>query len=364
MDKRTKKILVLEDSSQSGYGGGQRITEEICKSISIKHKLFIIDSIDSLLLKKMKNFSSNINISNLKLEKYIGNIVLFNFMLIFKPIFIYIKYFKKTDIIYVTTRKQFFTAALMKIFFPNKKIFYHHHLHVSKGIVWKIFYYLVDIFSDKNIFASHYILNEFINKGILSSKKMQSYLVSPFPPAKWKNDDLLLSPTIPIKPFIIGYIGRLSKEKGIYFFIEVIRKLPPNLDFEAWIAGDGEAKIEILEAINKSELKSKIIYKGIVETDFNFYKQISLTIVPSFYINESIGLTALEAIQAGIPLLTSRNGNLGYFVENNYSIGLNEEVSDAVEKVLKVYKALEVNSLRKNNILKEELFKEFYNNLF
>ena len=121
-DKKNKNyiIFVFEDSSQSIFGGGQKITSYVCKILSDKHEIFIFDYTDkSRFQNKIKNISKNVFL--LKKEER-------NILNIFRNIFFIYHITKnyKNTLFYCTTNRGLFYGWIFS--FLNRKFVYHAHL--------------------------------------------------------------------------------------------------------------------------------------------------------------------------------------------------------------------------------------------
>lgn len=103
----------------------------------------------------------------------------------------------------------------------------------------------------------------------------------------------------------VGYIGRLSPEKGIEFMIEAFLK-SNSRDTKLIIAGSGNKDYE--EKLKRNYSKDNIVFCGTVKTN-DFLKYVDLLIVPSLW-NEPFGRVVIEAYAARVPVLISGNGGL------------------------------------------------------
>ncbi|HHW3984046.1 TPA: glycosyltransferase [Raoultella planticola] len=107
-------------------------------------------------------------------------------------------------------------------------------------------------------------------------------------------------------PITIGFIGRLTEEKGYSLFYEIAEhyKLEPRIIFKA--AGNGNANY-------LSELKEKYPDVNLTEIGHvpqdEFYKSIDLLIIPAKWA-EPFGRTAIEAFSYGVPVISSGAGGL------------------------------------------------------
>ena len=322
-----QKLLVMEDSGQSGFGGGQRITLEVLNRGQIPDEIILMDTICADWHRLIKDPGIRINVLN-KNEKKELSTVRFIFMTL-----LYL--FKASpDKIYITTRKNFIPALIYKIMRPGVRLVYHFHLSATRNILWRWYDRLVVQFSKHIIFSSEFTYQKFTKMRNFIDRS-QGFSISPLPPAKWNWEKSDHGSRLPSDPVVVSYIGRISEEKGIFIFLDAIDLLDETINWTVRIAGDGPARNEMLKRISASRFKEKIEYCGPVNTDKYFYKKITLLIIPSFNIDETICLTALEAMQAGVPVICSTNGNLGVFVREKSATGLSQPDAGYIASVCK-----------------------------
>ena len=107
----------------------------------------------------------------------------------------------------------------------------------------------------------------------------------------------------------IGYIGRLSEEKGILNFVEAIpRILETRGELAFLIGGDGQLRIQVEEHANKSS--NKVKYVGwILHNELPHYlNEIKLLVLPSY--TEGLPNIMLEAMACGTPVLATPVGSI------------------------------------------------------
>lgn len=109
-----------------------------------------------------------------------------------------------------------------------------------------------------------------------------------------------IAPTDPL-PRRVGFIGRLSHEKGPDLFCEMARASPPGLEWHVW--GDGPMRASLLEAHG-----NRVVFHGLTLDVSTALRSIGLLAMPSRA--EGLPMAALEALAAGVPVLASSVGGL------------------------------------------------------
>lgn len=147
--------------------------------------------------------------------------------------------------------------------------------------------------------------------------------------------------------FIIVYSGRLTEEKGILQLIRAIKQLQETNNLRLMIVGasaygkDKQPTIFIKQLEKESEsIKDKVIFTGFVSYDKipSFLKMADLAVVPSMW-EEPFGLTVVEAMAAGVPLITTRSGGIPEICEGVATIVERDTiVENLTSAILDLYK--------------------------
>lgn len=177
----------------------------------------------------------------------------------------------------------------------------------------------IDIHLDWAICISEYTKQEFCeHTGMSPERVFVTYLAAEnsFSPI---GDSILVNEAckkylIPEDPYFLS-IAALQPRKNLSFLIESFYKLiseNPSIDHDLVLAGSsGWMTEEIFETINsRSDLKHRVHFTGYVEEeDLNaIYNGATAFIFPSLY--EGFGLPILEAMQAGVPVISSNATSL------------------------------------------------------
>ncbi|MCL4425711.1 MAG: glycosyltransferase family 4 protein [Firmicutes bacterium] len=116
---------------------------------------------------------------------------------------------------------------------------------------------------------------------------------------------------------LVFYIGRLVIEKGVQVLLDAIPRIIsvyPNVKFV--IAGSGPMEDELKRQAYALEIHQQVYFTGYVdeETKARLYRVADVAVFPSLY--EPFGIVALEAMAAGVPVVTSNAGGLKEIVEH------------------------------------------------
>ncbi len=177
------------------------------------------------------------------------------------------------------------------------------------------------------------------------------------------------------RTYEIGFIGRLSKEKGILNFLNALALI--KFSSKVVIIGDGEERGRILHEIQLVESTNKlnIEYCGWVENAKlpDYLNEIKLLVVPSY--KEGLPNTILEAMACGTPVLATpvggipgviKAGKTGFIMENNLPACIAENVMRArenpdLERIVKSARALVEREFSYEGVVKK--YKSILNNM-
>ena len=153
--------------------------------------------------------------------------------------------------------------------------------------------------------------------------------------------------------FVLIYSGRINPEKGIKELTVALKKLSDYPQIKLLVIGssffgnvtDGD---DFSKELRES---TKIIQGRIYFTGFISYKDVpsylklaDLAVVPSMW-DEAFGLTVLEAMATGLPLITTRSGGIPEICEDVACI-INREniVENLTEAIINLYNHPEIRS--------------------
>jgi len=148
-----------------------------------------------------------------------------------------------------------------------------------------------------------------------------------------------------IKPFTgretaIGYIGRLSEEKGILNFVEALPGiLQEHPHLKIYIIGDGQLNDRIHARLAQSGILENVVVTGWIGHDEipRYLNELRLLVLPSD--TEGLSNIMLEAMACGTPVLSTpvgaipdfiTDGKTGFLMENNSPESIEKNVIRAL----------------------------------
>lgn len=273
------------------------------------------------------------------------------------------KKIKEIGLDIVHTQSEFSVGLFGKIISRKFDIPFIHTYHT----MWEDYlHYIIPVKGTRNIYPKRFartFSRTFARKAeciITPSKKTEKYLKYK---CKIKNKPIYIIPTgIDIEPFnsnnfskedrdnlkeklgikkdekVILFLGRIGEEKSIDVIMEnmpTIFKTIKNAKF--LIVGDGPSKEPLEEQAKSLNISDKVIFTG----------KVPWNEVPKYYnlgdvfvnasLTETQGLTFIEAMAAGIPIVAKYAPNLTEFITNNKNgilVKKNADFSKAIINVL------------------------------
>jgi glycosyltransferase involved in cell wall biosynthesis len=114
----------------------------------------------------------------------------------------------------------------------------------------------------------------------------------------------------------IGCVARLDKEKGIEFLIQAVKIVKEFIPFVRLIvAGEGPERKQLVWLSERLGLKEVIQWVGHQREIEKWYGFFDALVLPSVK-RESFGITLVEAMASGIPVIASRIGGIPEIIEH------------------------------------------------
>ncbi len=167
-----------------------------------------------------------------------------------------------------------------------------------------------------------------------------------------EGDELAQIPQRTIESPKIIFLSNLIKEKG---FIDLIKAMPDIKqhipEIQCVLAGNKGEEVDYQEAqqiITELDLSSYVEIRApvIKEAKLNFFREAHIFVMPTFYPYEGQPLVLLEAMAAGLPIVTTRQGTIeetiihnknGLLIEKNNPEAICEAVCEILNNPSKYY---------------------------
>jgi len=158
--------------------------------------------------------------------------------------------------------------------------------------------------------------------------------------------------------FILISIGRLVKRKNFGDLIEVMRQIN-NENIKLVIIGDGPEYSILKEKVEKLGLQERIFFLNNL-SDEEKYEYLSVSnVFVSTTLHEGFGLVYLEAMNFGLPIVTTNEGGQTDLItdgENGFLVSVGD-IKNFVEKIMLLYNNKDLyEKIKLNNLEKIKSF--------
>lgn len=152
---------------------------------------------------------------------------------------------------------------------------------------------------------------------------------------------------------IVLFLGRITIQKGPDHFLHVARRvldLDKNVMFV--ITGSGDMEHRVIRMASDLGIANNVIFTGSVWGDerLQLYRAADLYVMPS--VSEPFGITALEALANGTPLLISKQVGAGEVITHTLKSDF-WDIDDMADKIYNVLKSSALKSTLSENGLRD-----------
>lgn len=174
-------------------------------------------------------------------------------------------------------------------------------------------------FCEKIIAVSEEIKNDLLRNGVEESRiaVIQNAVQNSYGEEEIANQRIEKRRFLSIEQdeLVIGYVGRLSEEKGVHYLIEAGSVLKKNSGpFKIIIIGDGPRRKELEDLTKLKGLEREIIFTGFQNNAEGWMSAFDVFVLPS--LTEGTPMALLEAMSLGIPVIATAVGGVPRVVEN------------------------------------------------
>lgn len=134
--------------------------------------------------------------------------------------------------------------------------------------------------------------------------------------------------------YVVGHIGRFTKQKNQIFIIELFKKIyEEDKNFVLFLIGDGEQKKFIIDKIKEYGLDKNVILPGILNNVNQVYSAFDLFILPSLW--EGLPVVSIEAQASGVQTILSNNIDKKAIIEKEKCTMLDLNIEKWKKQILK-----------------------------
>ena len=114
---------------------------------------------------------------------------------------------------------------------------------------------------------------------------------------------------------LLVHAAMLRPEKGHAFMLDVVRALLPRFPTLLYVAaGDGVLRQELRDRVNALGLQDHVLLAGLLQPVAPLLARADVLVMPSLY--EPLGMSQIEALALGVPVVVSDVGGLPETVED------------------------------------------------
>ena len=321
MELRKQNILFF--SRTMGFGGTSNVIIQLCKILKPEVNKIVVCSIGGPIVKSL----SEMGIKHIKIND-VGRHSPFNFIKVLKQL-TKIKEKKKITVIHTHHRMSaFYTAILQKRF---KFIFINtaHNTFENNKIMTRYAY------KNANIIAC----GEMVKKNLAEFFGLPDNKITVIHNAVEAFDgdvkDIACLKELKERGFfLVGNIGRFTKQKGFEYFIDSYPLVKRQINKVKYIlVGDGIDKEKLIHQIKSIGAEEDIILLGFRDDVQNVMAQLDLVVLSSLW--EGFPLTPIESFSVGKTVIATavdgtveivKNGENGYLIQPKNPAAIAEKV--------------------------------------
>ena len=159
---------------------------------------------------------------------------------------------------------------------------------------------------------------------------------------KMDNNDYYKKRFAPNNEKVICHVSNFRKVKRIEDVIIAFEGISKEMDVKLLLVGDGPERARLEQISRNSKFSKNIFFLGSLKSTKEVLNISDLFILPSS--KESFGLSALEAMACGVPVIASDSGGIPEVISNGKS-GLLNSVGDTYQMIKNALKLLSNDSL-------------------
>lgn len=307
------KIIIIEDSLQSQFGGGQVVTNKVIRML--KGKAILFDT------NKNSNFSAQLEGVLSRPIPIVGSYqsLNLNLILVLKLTFSLLKNnlviliyclrnWARIKSVYAPTKFGFLSCVLVKLFIGMPIVFHAHNVYDDR-LVSKIFLLLVNLISKSTICVSKIVCSSMPN--VKNKTLIYNWMSESRNHGKYKSNK-------GTKKQVLAVIANYLPYKGHELFLEALSELNTSVLSNVEVRFYGCGHLEQKLRLKVQNLQLKVRFMGFVKLMEGEYPDIDCVIIPSLK-PEAFSLVIGEAWMNGAIVLASNIGAHTELINDSYT---------------------------------------------
>jgi len=310
------RILQISSAPVTYEGGTERVVWEISKRLAKKHKVTVLQTdLYAQEHKKGVSYTDHVKIITFKNDFYLGG---YGFSS--KAIKWLKENWKDYDVVHSHGYNRFLTEFSVFILKNKVPIIFtpHGFIHTKKNYLFKIAHdQTFGKFIQRADICTALTKLDFKDYGKLGVKREKIVEIpngvdlKQFQKIK-KRDISIFKKKYGLSKTIL-FVGRIHESKGLQYVIEAIK----DLDCKLLIIGEDSGYKKILEEKIKSlDIADKVIFAGNLRDKEKIKAYHSCDALVLYSEWEGFGITVIEAMASGKPVIVSNRGSLPFLVNN------------------------------------------------
>ncbi|MEG8947197.1 glycosyltransferase [Rosettibacter firmus] len=247
------------------------------------------------------------------------------------------------DIIIAHKIKPYVIAGLLNIFLRRKLIYNYHGSFIkndyntkTEQLIYKILHWLISLFNNVYVVTPSKTSSILLVNETKLFKKITAYYNGYCKLSEDDKSDVSIInelTKLKTKYFLIGYVGRLNREKNVFRALEIIDILNKNkMNVFLVIFGSGEDEDKLKKYISLKTIQNIKLY-GYLYNASSYMKYFDLLLITSN--REGLPLIVWEAMYNQIPVISSDVGGIKEILEQeNCGLVFKNDINDAVQKII------------------------------
>ncbi len=198
--------------------------------------------------------------------------------------------------------------------------------------------------ADKVITVSNYMKKRIVEKYSVPPEKIKVIYNAVNPEEFWPSE---IKPGFDEK--IVLFLGRITLQKGPDYFLEAAKLvLEKEKNVKFVVVGKGDMLPSLIEKSLQLGIINHVFFTGYQKDIKTIYSMADVYVMPS--VSEPFGITALEAMSSGTPVIVSKQSGISEAVKHRLTVDF-WDVKELANKILGVLRYSPVkNELSKNGL--------------